>query len=193
MSDKPLNPSYKFGFHLQPTFANVPSKGLVGVIMGSDSDWPFMQPCADTLEALEIPFELGVVSAHRTPGRMTSYAGTAESRGIRVIIACAGGSAHLPGMSASENIIPVLAVSTKRDDYFAVGSMICMPAGIPLAYMGGGSAPGKNAGAVNAALMAARILAPSHRKFRDALVAYTRQLQESVPFQCFKEGKGEQA
>ncbi len=183
--DTTANPDYSFGHHLDHNFQGKDSLGKVGVIMGSQSDWPFMQPCADMLEQLQIPFELGVVSAHRTPRRMERYAYTAFDRGLQVIIACAGGSAHLPGMVASETLLPVLGVAPKKDDHHAVGSMIAMPAGKPLAYMGGGSGPGKNAGATNAALMAASILALSDADLRDRLRTYHDQLRDSVPFNCF--------
>ena len=153
--------------------------------MGSRSDWPYMQLCTDMLERLEIPFEFGVVSAHRTPERMAQYASTADARGIKVIIACAGGSAHLPGMLASETLLPTLGVAPKKTDEQAVGSMIAMPAGKPLAYMGGGSEPGNNAGAVNAALMAANILALHDADLRQHLKAYHDNLRDSVPFTCY--------
>ncbi|MFZ2253514.1 MAG: 5-(carboxyamino)imidazole ribonucleotide mutase [Minisyncoccia bacterium] len=159
--------------------------GKIGIIMGSQSDWPFMQPCADMLETLKIPFEFGVVSAHRTPERMVQYAHTAADRGLQIIIACAGGSAHLPGMVASETLLPTLGVAPKKDDVHAVGSMIAMPAGKPLAYMGGGSGPSKNAGATNAALMAANILALGDSEIRNRLSEYHNQLRDSVPFNCF--------
>lgn len=176
---------YRFGYHLRPGFETKQSLGKVGIIMGSQSDWPFIQPCADMLEQLQIPFEFGVVSAHRTPERMVKYAHTAADRGLQVIIACAGGSAHLPGMVASETLLPTFGVAPKKTDEHAVGSMIAMPAGKPLGYMGGGSGPGKNAGATNAALMAASILALSDGDIRDRLNEYHNELRDSVPFNCF--------
>ena len=179
------NPDYKFGHHLKSDFVHRNSLGIVGVIMGSRSDWPFMKPCTDMLELLEIPFELGVVSAHRTSGRMESYGKSAANRGIKIIIACAGGSAHLPGMIASENSLPVLGVAPKKSDTDAVGSMIAMPAGIPLAYMGGGSAEWKNAGAVNAALLAAQILALFDEGLLVRLEKYRFELTNDVPYTCF--------
>lgn len=180
-----LNPDYQFGHHLEVDFKTKKSLGKVGVIMGSRSDWPFMQPCADMLEELQIPFEFGVVSAHRTPKRMEEYASSAFGRGLQVIIACAGGSAHLQGMVASETLLPVLGVAPKKTDEHAVGSMIAMPAGKPLAYMGGGSEPGKNAGATNAALMAASILALNDDEISSRLSSYHQELRESVPLTCF--------
>ena len=179
------NPNYKFGYHLEPGFEKKKAPGKVGIIMGSRSDWPFMQPCADVLEELRIPFEFGIVSAHRTSARMVQYASAALDRGLQVIIACASGSAHLPGMVASETLLPTLGVAPKKDDVYAVGSMIAMPAGKPLGYMGGGSGPGKNAGATNAALMAASILALGDSDIRNRLHAYHNQLRDSVPFTCF--------
>ena len=179
------NPTYSFGHPLPSDFAEREAEGKVGVIMGSQSDWPFMQPCTNMLEKLQIPFEFGVVSAHRTPERMVQYAHFAFNRGLNVVIACAGGSAHLPGMVASETLLPTLGVAPKKTDEHAVGSMIAMPAGKPLAYMGGGSGPGKNAGAANAALMAASILALEDGELRKRLQAYHDNLRDSVPFTCF--------
>lgn len=178
---------YSFGYPLRKGFSEWPPEGnpKVGVIMGSQSDWPFMQPCADMLEKLQIPFEFGVVSAHRTPERMVQYARLAFDRGLKTVIACAGGSAHLPGMVASETLLPTLAVAPKKTDEHAVGSMIAMPTGKPLAYMGGGSGPGKNAGAENAALMAANILALCDGELRKRLENYHDNLRDSVPFTCF--------
>jgi len=178
------NPKYQFGHHLNDGFENRHSLGQVGVIMGSDSDWPFMQPCTDTLEQLQISFEYGVVSAHRTSRRMQLYAHTAADRGLQVIVACAGGSAHLPGMVASDTSVPTFGVAPKKTDEHAVGSMIAMPAGKPLGYMGGGSEPGKNAGAINAALMAANILAWHDIGLRSRLQTYHDTLRDSVPFKC---------
>jgi 5-(carboxyamino)imidazole ribonucleotide mutase len=153
--------------------------------MGSQSDWPYMMPCTDTLEKLQIPFEYGVVSAHRTPGRMVSYGQTATNRGLKIIIACAGGSAHLPGMMASETKLPVLGVSPKKTDQAAISSMIEMPEGIPLAYLGGGSEAYRNAGAVNAALFAARTLALFDTNLAKRLNEYQEKLSDSVPFTCY--------
>lgn len=183
MSTAP-KPLYSFGSHLASDFETKQAPSI-GIIMGSQSDWPFIQPCADILEELRIPFEFGVVSAHRTPERMVKYAHTAMERGLRVIIACAGGSAHLPGMVASETLLPTLGVAPKKDDAHAVGSMIAMPAGKPLGYMGGGSGPGKNAGATNAALMAVSILALSDIDIRNRLEMYHNELRDSVPYTCY--------
>lgn len=185
MTDTNTDPDYRYGHHLQSDDLDAKSQGVVGVIMGSRSDWPYMQPCTDTLEQLQIPFEYGVVSAHRTPGRMAAYSEDAEERGLKVIIACAGGSAHLPGMVASETLLPTLGVSPKKSDEHAVGSMIAMPEGKPLAYMGGGSGPGKNAGAVNATLTAASILALSDGELRNRLKEYHDHLRRTVPYTCY--------
>lgn len=171
------SPNYTFGFPLEPDFAKKKTQAKVSVIMGSRTDWLSIKPAADTLEDLRIPFEFGVVSAHRTPERMEQYARTAKERGIRVIIACAGGSAHLPGMIASSTLLPTLGVAPKKEDIHAVGSMIAMPAGKPLGYMG--------ANGVNAALMAARILALCDENIRRRLQEYDDNLRDSVPLTCF--------
>lgn len=126
----------------------------VGIIMGSKSDLETMQPAADTLEEFGISCEIRVVSAHRTPDEMNDYAKTAKKRGLKVIIAGAGGSAHLPGMTASHTTLPVLAVPIKKNphDHEALWSNIKMPPGVPLATM-------PENGAKNAALMAVELLA----------------------------------
>ncbi len=130
---------------------------LVGIIMGSDSDLPTMKHASDMLERFSVPYEERIVSAHRTPEKMIKYGREAVQRGLKVIIAGAGGSAHLPGMIASETHLPVLGVaieSTPDPLNSAFGSMLRMPKGVPLATMGKGEA-----GAANAALVAVRILA----------------------------------
>ncbi len=140
--------------------------------MGSRSDWKTMQNSADTLSALEIPFEVRVVSAHRTPDLMFDYAGTAIDRGLEVIIAGAGGAAHLPGMVAARTTLPVLGVPVKSKALRGVDSLLSivqMPAGIPVATLAIGTA-----GAINAALLAASILAIKHPQVRVALEAYRR-------------------
>jgi 5-(carboxyamino)imidazole ribonucleotide mutase len=143
---------------------------LVGIIMGSTSDWETMQHAAATLERLGVPFEKDVVSAHRTPDKMAHYAKTAEVRGLRVIIAGAGGAAHLPGMTAAFTALPVLGVpveshSLKGQD--SLLSIVQMPGGIPVATF----AIGKP-GAINAALFAASILAGTDATIRVALEAF---------------------
>jgi 5-(carboxyamino)imidazole ribonucleotide mutase len=130
---------------------------LVGIIMGSQSDWPTMKHAADTLAALGVPFEAKIVSAHRTPERLFTYAKTARSRGLKVLIAGAGGAAHLPGMAAALTTLPVLGVPIesrilKGQD--SLLSIVQMPAGIPVGTLAIGEA-----GATNAALLAAQILA----------------------------------
>jgi 5-(carboxyamino)imidazole ribonucleotide mutase len=129
----------------------------VGVIMGSDSDWPVMEAAVTALAEFDVPFEVGVVSAHRTPGRMLDYARTAAGRGIEVIIAGAGGAAHLPGMVASATPLPVIGVPVplaKLDGLDSLLSIVQMPAGVPVACVSIG-------GARNAGLLAVRILASS--------------------------------
>jgi 5-(carboxyamino)imidazole ribonucleotide mutase len=140
---------------------------LVGVIMGSKSDWETMSHAAQTLEALGIPFEVKVVSAHRTPDLMFEYAESAERRGLEVIIAGAGGAAHLPGMTAAKTVLPVLGVPIESKSLKGIDSLLSivqMPAGIAVGTLAIG-----RAGAVNAALMAAAILGSSHPQFRESL------------------------
>jgi 5-(carboxyamino)imidazole ribonucleotide mutase len=139
-------------------------KPLVGIIMGSASDWPTMAHVATTLEQLEIPHEVKIVSAHRTPDLLFEYADTAAARGLRVIIAGAGGAAHLPGMTAAKTVLPVLGVPVSSKALNGVDSLLSivqMPAGVPVATLAIGKA-----GAINAALLAAAFLA-SH----DAAIA----------------------
>ncbi len=151
---------------------------LVGVIMGSKSDWETMSHAAQTLEALGIPFEVRVVSAHRTPDLLFEYAATAESRGLEVIIAGAGGAAHLPGMTSAKTVLPVLGVPVESKTLKGVDSLLSivqMPAGIAVGTLAIG-----RSGAVNAALMAAAILGIKHSRFRDALRAYRENQTETV-------------
>jgi 5-(carboxyamino)imidazole ribonucleotide mutase len=139
----------------------------VGVIMGSQSDWDTMSHACDTLRDLGVPFETRVVSAHRTPDLLFEYASAAESRGLRAIIAGAGGAAHLPGMCASKTIVPVLGVPVQSKALNGIDSLLSiaqMPAGIPVATLAIGKA-----GAINAALLAAAMLATSDAAVRDAL------------------------
>ena len=148
----------------------------VGVIMGSKSDWETMRHAAETLDALEVPYEKRIVSAHRTPDLLFEYAASAESRGLLVIIAGAGGAAHLPGMCAAKTALPVLGVPVQSQALNGLDSLLSivqMPAGIPVATLAIG-----RAGAINAALLAAAILAPHDPPLRQHLQAY-RQRQTS--------------
>ena len=140
---------------------------LVGIIMGSKSDWDTLQPAADTLQRLGIAFETRVVSAHRTPDLLFEYAETARGRGLEVIIAGAGGAAHLPGMTAAKTSLPVLGVPVQSKMLSGIDSLLSivqMPAGIPVGTLAIGVA-----GATNAALLAASILANKYEPVREAL------------------------
>jgi 5-(carboxyamino)imidazole ribonucleotide mutase len=151
---------------------------LVGVIMGSRSDWETMRHAAETLDELRIPFERRVVSAHRTPDLLFEYAGSAEERGLRVLIAGAGGAAHLPGMTAAKTTLPVLGVPVESKALSGLDSLLSivqMPAGVPV----GALAIGK-AGAVNAALLAAAVLAGSDAGIADRLRRFRAAQTEAV-------------
>jgi 5-(carboxyamino)imidazole ribonucleotide mutase len=156
----------------------VADKLLVGVIMGSKSDWETMQRTSDTLNALQIPHECQVVSAHRTPDWMAEYAKSAAGRGLEVIIAAAGGAAHLPGMVAAQTSLPVLGVPIKSSVLNGVDSLLSivqMPAGIPVGTLAIG-----NAGATNAALLAASILGNKYPEVRSRLDAWRKQQTDAV-------------
>ena len=143
---------------------------LVGVIMGSRSDWETLSHTADTLDALGVPYEVHVVSAHRTPDLLFEYASSAPARGLEVLIAGAGGAAHLPGMTAAKTHLPVLGVPVESKALHGVDSLLSivqMPAGVPVATLAIG-----RAGAVNAALLAAAILAGKHPEYGEALQRY---------------------
>jgi 5-(carboxyamino)imidazole ribonucleotide mutase len=143
---------------------------LVGIIMGSRSDWDTMRHADDLLTQFEVPHECRIVSAHRTPRVLTEYATTAESRGIEVIIAGAGGAAHLPGMTAAETVLPVLGVPVQSAALQGVDSLLSivqMPGGVPVGTMAIGKA-----GAVNAALLAVSILSNSRPELREKLRKY---------------------
>lgn len=150
---------------------------LVGIVMGSRSDWETMQHAAAKLEALGVPHEVRVVSAHRTPDVLFEYAATAQSRGLRAIIAGAGGAAHLPGMLAAKTAVPVLGVPVQSKALNGMDSLLSivqMPAGIPVATFAIG-----NAGAANAALFAAAMLAGQHPAIAQSLDAFrTRQTDD---------------
>jgi 5-(carboxyamino)imidazole ribonucleotide mutase len=152
------------------------SRPRVGVIMGSDSDWSVMQDAAEALAEFKIPAEVRVISAHRTPGVMFDYARGAADRGIEVIIAGAGGAAHLPGMVASATPLPVIGVPVplaRLDGLDSLLSIVQMPAGVPVATVSIG-------GARNAGLLAVRILGSSDPALRARIVAFQDQLAESV-------------
>ena len=151
---------------------------LVGVIMGSKSDWDTMRHAVETLDALGVPNETKVVSAHRTPDLLFEYASTAQSRGIRVIIAGAGGAAHLPGMVSAKTILPVLGVPVESKALQGIDSLLSivqMPAGVPVGTL----AIGKS-GAINAALLAAAILATTDDELRHALDAFRQTQTQAV-------------
>jgi 5-(carboxyamino)imidazole ribonucleotide mutase len=151
---------------------------LVGVIMGSRSDWETLVHTANTLDVLQVPYEVRVVSAHRTPDLLFDYAATAEARGLEVLIAGAGGAAHLPGMTAAKTTLPVLGVPVESKALHGVDSLLSivqMPAGIPVATLAIG-----RAGAINAALLATAILGAKHPHFRAALHAYRAAQTQNV-------------
>ena len=155
------------------------SAPLVGIIMGSRSDWPTMRHAAETLAGLDIPHEARVVSAHRTPDRLRAYATEARGRGLRVIIAGAGGAAHLPGMCAAWTPLPVLGVPVESHALSGQDSLLSivqMPAGIPVGTLAIG-----RAGAVNAALLAAAILAGTDPALADRLDAWRAAQTAAVP------------
>ena len=149
---------------------------LVSIVMGSKSDLPLMQPSMDILSILKVPYEMDIVSAHRTPKKMYSYAQEVESRGIRVVIAGAGGAAHLPGMIAAMTIVPVVGVpipATKLEGLDSLLSIVQMPAGVPVATIAIGNAE-------NAGLLAAQILATSQPRFAAVIRAYREKLESKV-------------
>ncbi len=154
------------------------TRPLVGVIMGSRSDWETMRHAAETLERLDVPFETRVVSAHRTPDLLFEYASTARDRGLAVLIAGAGGAAHLPGMAAAKTSLPVLGVPVQSHALNGLDSLLSiaqMPAGIPVGTLAIG-----NAGATNAALLAASILAVSDPAVRAALDGFRAEQTAAV-------------
>jgi 5-(carboxyamino)imidazole ribonucleotide mutase len=151
---------------------------LVGIIMGSQSDWPTMRHSAETLAALHIPYETRIVSAHRTPDRLAEYAKTARGRGLRVIVAGAGGAAHLPGMCAAWTILPVMGVPVESHALKGMDSLLSivqMPGGVPVSTFAIG-----RAGAINAALTAAAILALTDAPLAERLEAWRAAQTEAV-------------
>ncbi|WP_281252455.1 5-(carboxyamino)imidazole ribonucleotide mutase [Lentzea kentuckyensis] len=148
----------------------------VGVIMGSDSDWPVMKAATEALAEFDVTFEVSVVSAHRTPQRMLDYATSAASRGLRVIIAGAGGAAHLPGMVASATVLPVIGVPVPLkylDGMDSLLSIVQMPAGVPVATVSVG-------GARNAGLLAVRMLASSDVALQERMARFQAELEQLV-------------
>src|SRR6185312_10828697 len=148
----------------------------VGIVMGSDSDWPVMQGAADALKEFDVAYEADVVSAHRMPDEMLAYGRTAHDRGLQVIIAGAGGAAHLPGMLASVTPLPVIGVPVPLkylDGMDSLLSIVQMPAGVPVATVAVGNAR-------NAGLLAVRILAASDEGLRDKMTAFQDQLRKSA-------------
>ncbi|HEX5238176.1 MAG TPA: 5-(carboxyamino)imidazole ribonucleotide mutase [Sphingomicrobium sp.] len=151
---------------------------LVGIIMGSSSDWETMRHAADTLEQLGVAFESKVVSAHRTPKRLYQYAHSAKERGLKIIVAGAGGAAHLPGMAASMTSLPVLGVPIESQALKGMDSLLSivqMPAGVPVGTLAIGKA-----GAINAALLAAAVLAGSDEALAQRLDAWREKQTGSV-------------
>ena len=151
---------------------------LIGIIMGSKSDWETMQHATQTLDGLGIPYEVKVVSAHRTPDLLFEYAGSAAERGIEVIIAGAGGAAHLPGMVAAKTHLPVLGVPVQSRTLNGLDSLLSivqMPAGVPVGTLAIG-----RAGAVNAALLAASIVSNAHTEFKQALLDFRAKQTQTV-------------
>lgn len=149
---------------------------LVGIIMGSDSDLPVMRAAGEMLDNLGVAWEMDIVSAHRTPEKLTDYASSAEDRGLRVIIAGAGGAAHLPGMAAAISVLPVIGVpisATKLEGMDALLSIVQMPAGIPVATVAIDNA-------TNAAILAAQMIATGDASLRDRLRDYRAGLKEKV-------------
>jgi 5-(carboxyamino)imidazole ribonucleotide mutase len=150
---------------------------MVAIIMGSDSDLPVMQKAADILTILQVPFEMSIVSAHRTPTRMFEFAQTAHTRGISVIIAGAGGAAHLPGMVAAISPLPVIGVPVKSsnsiDGWDSILSILQMPEGVPVATVALN-------GARNAGILAAQILSVSDKDLQNRVILYKKELEQIV-------------
>lgn len=152
------------------------SKAVVGIIMGSDSDLPVMRAAADMCEEFGISYEVDIVSAHRTPQKLVDYASSAEKRGLKVIIAGAGGAAHLPGMVASETSLPVIGVpvrSSSLDGMDSLLSIVQMPGGVPVATVAIN-------GAKNAGILAAQIIGTSESSLRKKITEYKKNMQKEV-------------
>jgi 5-(carboxyamino)imidazole ribonucleotide mutase len=152
---------------------------LVGIIMGSRSDWPVLKGAAEILDQLGVPYEAKVVSAHRTPRRLFDYASTAQARGLQIIIAGAGGAAHLPGMAAAMTMLPVLGVpvpSTALQGQDALLAIVQMPAGVPVGTLAIG-----RPGAINAGILAASILGLGDPALAERLAAYRTAQTDAVP------------
>ncbi|WP_394282166.1 5-(carboxyamino)imidazole ribonucleotide mutase [Corynebacterium sp.] len=149
---------------------------LVGLIMGSDSDWDTVAPAAEVLAEFGVPFEVGVLSAHRTPERMLTYAKSAHEKGLKVIIACAGGAAHLPGMVAAATPLPVIGIPRALKDLDGLDSLLSivqMPGGVPVATVSIG-------GAKNAGLLAVRTLATGDERLMQRMVDYQKRMADEV-------------
>ena len=160
------------------TARNGPTNALVGIIMGSQSDWPTMKRAAAILDELQVPYETRIVSAHRTPDRLYDYAKQAHSRGLKTIIAGAGGAAHLPGMTASLTLLPVLGVPIKSKSMRGLDSLysiVQMPCGVPVGTLAIGEP-----GACNAALMAAQILALNDADLTARIAAWRQRQSDAV-------------
>ncbi|CCK75830.1 MAG: 5-(carboxyamino)imidazole ribonucleotide mutase [Oleispira antarctica] len=151
---------------------------LVGIIMGSKSDWPTMKHAADMLDLLEVPYEVNVVSAHRTPDLLFEYAKSAQSRGLKVIIGGAGGAAHLPGMCASQTVLPVLGVPVKSRALNGIDSLLSiaqMPGGVAVGTLAIGDAGAKNSG-----LLAAQILATSDAELTQRILQFQQNQTNTI-------------
>ncbi len=163
-----------------------PGDPVVAIIMGSRSDWPTMRAAAEVLAALEVPFETQVISAHRTPERMVSFAQAAEGRGLQVIVAGAGGAAHLPGMTASLTTLPVFGVPVESKALSGLDSLLSiaqMPGGVPVGTLAIGSAGAKNAG-----LLAASVVALGDAGVRARLRAWRTAQTDTVPHSVTVDG-----
>jgi 5-(carboxyamino)imidazole ribonucleotide mutase len=155
------------------------AKPVVGIIMGSRSDWPTLKAAAEVLDSLKVPYETKVVSAHRTPKRLYSYATSARERGLKVIIAGAGGAAHLPGMTASMTELPVLGVPIESKALKGLDSLLSiaqMPAGVPVGTLAIGES-----GATNAGILAAQILALEDSRLATRVAAYRAAQTDAIP------------